>query len=164
MLSDDQKKIIKEEETYREEVKKELASNDAQKKGIISFLETQSGLFLASTIVLPLILWVYSASVSYHNNHSDQKNLIKSLDAEIAYRISISKPYLDKGNISFYLQELDSKHAFPQYSGTKIYALLSLLENEVPESEKYPLKLLKESLLSESKKDISTTLSIRQWK
>ena len=143
--------------------KKKLASDNIKKK-MIPFLETQSGLFLASAVILPFILWIYSASVSYYQEHSEKEKIIKSLDAEIEYRISISKPYLEKGNISFYLQELDTKYAFPQFSGTKMHALLSLLANEVPESEKQALELAKDSLLAEDKDNISSSLSIRQWK
>ena len=163
MLSDDKKKIIREEEIYREEVKKKLASDNVKKINI-PFLETQTGLFLASAVILPFILWVHSASVNYYQEYSEKEKLVKSLDAEIEYRISISEPYLENGNISFYLQELDTKYAFPQFFGTKMHALLSLLENEVPESEKQPLKLAKDYLLAEDKDNISSSLSIRQWR
>ena len=96
MLSDEQKNRILDEEIYRIEVKKQLDSKEEKNENkLLSFFNSNLGLFILSSCVLSLITWGYTSYSNYLNVRAVEKAQMKKLEYEVGYRLEVISKMTD---------------------------------------------------------------------
>ena len=162
MLSEEDMNKIREEEIYREEIKSALKDSE-ERHFLISFLNTQHGIFISSAIILPFILWFFSFIQFHYSSATEERDLIKIIDYEISFRISNYYNMLDEGNLIGFKTEIDDRYVFPQFQGVGIQGLILQLEGLVTDKDKQEIITARTSLISGNNDDIKTNLKIRGW-
>lgn len=162
ILSKTEMEKIRCEEIFREEVRSSL-SNQTERNFIVSFLETQHGIFIASALVLPLILWFFAFIQSHYTSFKEEQVLMKTIDNEISYRISNHYSMIHNGNLRGFKTELDNRYVYPQFSGIGIQGLMLQLEDLVPDAQRKEIVDARKSLVSGDDKEVKSRLEIREW-
>ncbi len=88
MLSDTEKKKIYQEEMYRFEVKKQIEGDKPKRNKLVSFFNTNLGLFLLSSVLLSGLTFGYTIYSNNLKNRREEKILKAKLKQEINTRIS----------------------------------------------------------------------------
>jgi hypothetical protein len=144
MLSSDDKKRIRAEEIFREEVRREVSRK--KEAGILSFLNSSLGIWLLSTIVVGVFSWSYTVWKESRSHAQESQEKIRRLDTEIAGRVRFLEGYLPsvKKREDFWLalwavdQPGDSRLSvtvFPEYHSRGLTALMWELRSNLPASE-----------------------------
>lgn len=87
MLSEDQMKVIREEEIFREEVRKNIEKkreSESQKGGLWRFVNSSFGLWLLSSVVLSFLGFSYGYVQDQRRTKRDAQERISKLQYEIA--------------------------------------------------------------------------------
>ena len=84
-MNEETKKRIREEEIFRKEVSDSLIK---PKNSILTFLNSALGIFLLSTIVIPVSIFTYNKISQKHTEKREAIEKIKKLDFEIEGRLS----------------------------------------------------------------------------
>ncbi|QBE65996.1 hypothetical protein [Pseudoduganella lutea] len=96
---------MKAEEIFRWEVRRKLdQSSDKGRKSITALLSTPLGLFLLSSVLLPVLIWLHglvSQAIQVERQRNDAREArvarVERLDTEISYRYSKAMMYLQQG-------------------------------------------------------------------
>ncbi|MBV9928532.1 MAG: hypothetical protein JOZ96_26185 [Acidobacteria bacterium] len=99
MLTEDDKKRIREEEVYRQEVRRELEAEKPGPSGGQRLWEVFNKplvLWFLSTILVGFISWMYASREAQNKELSQRTEAIRKLDREIRNRVGGSLKYLDK--------------------------------------------------------------------
>ncbi|MEQ9309331.1 MAG: hypothetical protein RLN90_07740 [Balneolaceae bacterium] len=110
MLSEKEKNRILLEEQYRSEIKKKLDKDSKEKFNFFSFLNSNFGSFLLSTIIVGSISFIY-------NNHQDNiknEEIRSKLFTEFSHRLNTLESITDT------LSEYQSKDIYLAYYGSNI--------------------------------------------
>lgn len=161
MLSESDKQRIRAEEIYREQVRKTLLT--PERRSWWSFLDTQRGLFVASSVVLPLCIWLFTALQAHYSTTEATQKAVVRLDNEITYRITNYWRYLQNGSVSAFVAEIDHRFAYPQYQGIKMQILMLELEKQLPQAQREPIAAARQALISGDKQRVHDSLMIRGW-
>ena len=98
MLTDEQKSLIREEEIYRDEVRKSLSTRETRKTRILTFLNTPFALWVLSSILLTALTATWSAWSSQRDKDRARDERIARIKTEIAYRLSQAEQNLNSFN------------------------------------------------------------------
>jgi len=143
MLNEDQKERIREEEQFRFETQNKLKSN---KNKLWSFLNSNFGIWLLSSVVLGLITWGYTKiSNSIIENSKNKTEIIKHI-YEVNSRLDTYIKTMSNPNLilDYYYsndciingQCQNNISIFPEYSNKNIQVLLVELSILVPSKKK----------------------------
>lgn len=173
MLTETEKKRIREEEIYRIEVTKELVENKpppSRCKALIGFLNSALGIWLLSTVAVGFISWGYARIQDSNIRARANEETVSKLDVEIANRIrAFRRATADakkKPELVTAIRNLDaSTPVFVEYDGRSLYSLMWELSRKVPkdEAEKVlaplrSIKVLKEKEIQLAKDEESTPI------
>ena len=161
MLSDEEKIKIREEEIYREEVRESLFSK--KKNPFFSFLDTQHGVFIASAIVLPVFMWLFTVLQTHYLHIQTTNDYIEKLDNEMTFRISNYYSHIEQGSLVHFKSQVNKSFVFPQFSGVGIQGLMLELEKNVPEKERDEILKARKSLISGNEDEVLKLINIRGW-
>jgi len=142
MLTEEQKDHLRNEELYRQEIRKHLERNGKRSK-LMSFLNSVFGIWLLSSVVITSI----SASWTYWQNYSqsiDSRNQqLKKVKSELSYRLRLLDNSMDRYSIDSnysYIGMLSpivdplvnggfgGAPLFSEYEGKSFQSLIYLLE------------------------------------
>jgi hypothetical protein len=85
MLSPDSETLIREEETVRFTVRKQL--EDGQRRGIWKTLNEPFSLWVLSTLIVGALTFSYTRIQSYVKEQKDRQNIIERLDRQVGFRL-----------------------------------------------------------------------------
>ena len=157
------KEAIREEEIYRHEVREELKIPKENESRLFKFLDTQHGLFIASAVILPFAIWLFTVLQSTYADDSAKRKLISSIDHEISFRVSQLSEDLQTKNPDLVISNLDTVNGFPQFEGFKTRALMVRLEALVPDTDKLEIVLARKALREKDIKNLVSRLRVRKW-
>ncbi len=163
MLSEEEKSKIREEEIYREEVKNSLLDKAVKRNPIFSFLDTQHGLFIASSFLLPMFIWLFTMLQVHFSSIEKTEAYIKKLDSEITFRVSNYYVHLDKGSFTSFETQINNSYLYPEFAGINIQGLMLELENRVKEREKSKITQARRAFINNDESNIRKSLNIRGW-
>jgi hypothetical protein len=154
MLPRQEKKRIREEEIFRIEVQRELASRSSQKSltsGLWKFVNSAFVLWLLSSIFLSIVSWGFARWYAKLELDRQREETVKRLDIEIASRFE-SVDFLRWGYRLIddkQIPDLPTQLLFPPgdqaaldpvYSHRNLKSLLYELSLNVPENEREPIR------------------------
>lgn len=88
MLTDQDKSRIRDEEVYREEVRKSLEPPRSRAAGVLAFLNTSFGMWLLSSVVLAGVVAGYTHVAERARRAEERRTRVEKLDFEIEWRLS----------------------------------------------------------------------------
>lgn len=95
MISEEEKTIIREEEIYRQEVRKELSQS---RSAIWVFLNSPFGIWVLSTIIVGSLSFMYTQWKDANDRSSENKEALQSIYEEGAFRLNQLVVAADKAN------------------------------------------------------------------
>lgn len=106
--------------------------------GKFAILNTPFAIFVASSVVLPILIWSFAAWQNYYMKQRDRTEYIERLDIEIAYRLAKNWCTLvHEKDFAKFSRKLDAATgAFPEFNGWNMVALLFFLEKKVMKEER----------------------------
>lgn len=142
MLTEEEKRRIREEEIFRQEVRLSLEKRTKSKWAKFwAFLNTSFGIWLLSTVAVGLITWGYTQWEENHTKSIENRQLIRKIDLEIAARLSYFEPKLTSAkniwDYSMALAALDNPltptgvpiGVFPEFKQRNLRSLLFIFIN-----------------------------------
>jgi hypothetical protein len=148
MLDQPTKERIKEEELYREEVRREIRARMpvTPLQRLSTFVNSSFGMWLFTTVIAGGAVWVLTTWRDSQRADADRRLTIQHLDTEIATRLdrlAIRLPLLQsRRQFSEAIEALDQpgsriygSAAYPEYAGWSLLALLRDLRGRVIESD-----------------------------
>lgn len=159
MLTEDDKKRIREEEIYRQEIRRQLEGEKPTPSRRLRLWEAVNKPFVLwslSTILVGLISLAYTTREAQKKEQSQKKDAINKIDLEISNRIGGSLKYLDKlpqdgqppdpdDMFQAVFSYLDNNKGFyaailyPEYKDTGFQALVTDLKGRVSVDEQQNL-------------------------
>jgi hypothetical protein len=165
MISEQEKQKIKYEEIYRKEIQKELSQHASSNiNRVLGFLDTQHGLFIASVVVVPIMIWFLSYVQAAYKKHSEEQRQIARIDNEMIYRISNFENRLKGGDVIGFIADIDRHYAYPEFAGMRTQGLLLQLENVICEEKRPEITSARKALISKDQQAIQASLNIRGWR
>ncbi len=153
MLTEVEKEKIRAEEIFREEARNALTQPKTSRQKILSFLNSNFGLFLLSAVLLSGLSGAYTWHTTRQSEAERTRELVTRLDIEISYRLS-TLPHVDTDRFTFSdfhtargaLEGIAEQHPeygkfgdfspiFLEFEGRSLFALMWQLRALVPESE-----------------------------
>ncbi len=87
-MTDEERKEIREEEIYRDEIRKSLSNKKEQTNKIWQFFNSSFGIWFLSTIVIGLFTFFFNNYIQNQKEKAERAQKIQKLDLEIESRIS----------------------------------------------------------------------------
>lgn len=126
-ISEEKEEAIRTEEKVRRQVYAEIAqerSPIARKLGwIYDFLDCRPGLFLASIVVVPGILWLHSSWTEGQRAASEREAYRQKLLYEVEARIRQHQGRLASGDVIGFIESTNVDYVYPRLSGYKMETL-----------------------------------------
>ena len=97
MLSEEERKKIKDEEIFRQEIQRELEAQKptpSRKKKAWQFINSSFGLWLLSTVIVGLFGWAYTTCQTQEREQAQRKEQQRRLNLEIKNRVTDTLSYL----------------------------------------------------------------------
>ncbi|XKE46110.1 hypothetical protein LG302_02940 [Halomonas organivorans] len=149
-ISEDRKREIRAEEVFRAEVRHELATQARQDHGVMgkiaAFMDTKHGMFFASSVLLPLLVWFYSYATNYYASQADRQQYHEKLEYEVQARLSRFSGKLESGNVTGFREDVDRDHLYPQLAGYGMEMLLVELARTAPGDEVIALEDIRKAM------------------
>ena len=150
MISNRDKRRIREEELFRFQIQKELSDEKELKTGrgkFLKFFNTAFGLWLLSSIFLSLVTWGYSTwqakSEIEKQNMVNKKRLSDEISSRIGNAYILTSPgrFEENKNPHYYLDLLlmppgDERVVIPEFSNRNLSSLLHELKQNLTGYEK----------------------------
>jgi hypothetical protein len=153
---------IRLEETYRAKVQRRLGQTAAKQSQILTFLNTNFGLFLLSTVFISCFSWTFNEWTTYTKNLAEAKRTREKLALEIMNRVKYldmmdqTFPYSERKVVETALNGFDPKGnvnpswihhyspVFPEYEERSLISLIWELETVSTKSFRQKLKTARE--------------------
>ena len=154
MLSEADRERVRLEEVFREEVRKSLQQPKTTGQKVFAFFNSSLGVFILSAILLGGLSAAATKWFESHQRHAQERETIRRLDIEIAYRLQ-QLPVLSSGVIT-YTQLHTAKGAvlgkaeyhpqvgklgefepiFPEFLGRTLFFLIWELQRTLPPEQR----------------------------